>query len=203
MTPADFAFLVLAATLLASAIGVVTVRQPVHAVLLLVLAFFNAGGLFVLLGAEFLAMLLVIVYVGAVMVLLLFVVMMLGTDAHPLRSTARAALPLALVVAGILAAELGAVALGFQVLESAAAPAFPAPDAAQTPNTQALGQVLYTHYVLPFQAAGLILLVAMIGAIVLTHRQRAGVRRQVIRDQIARDPAEVLEVQKITPRTGA
>lgn len=201
MTAPDFAFYILAAVLLAAAAGVITARQPVHAVLALVLVFFNAGGLFILLGAEFLAMVLVIVYVGAVMVLFLFVVMMLDVGPESLRARGAAALPLGLLVAGVLLAELGAVAAGYAVLPSAAAPAHPVP--ADVDNARALGQVLYTEYVYAFQGAGLVLLVAMVGAIVLTHRRRAGVRRQDVAAQIERRREDVIEVVKVTPRTGA
>jgi NADH-quinone oxidoreductase subunit J len=201
MTAPDFAFYTLAAVLLAAAVGVIAARQPVHAVLALVLVFFNAGGLFILLGAEFLAMVLVIVYVGAVMVLFLFVVMMLDVGPEGLRARGAAAIPLGLAVAGVLLAELGAVAAGYAALPSAAAAAHPVPEGVD--NARALGQVLYTEYVYAFQGAGLVLLVAMVGAIVLTHRRRPGVRRQDVAAQIERRREDVIEVVKVTPRTGA
>ena len=201
MTPYDISFLVLAGTLLASAVGVISVRNPIHAVLLLVLTFFNAGGLFVLLGAEFLAMLLVIVYIGAVMVLFLFVVMMLSIKPKEKQKPSGGSLSFAILIAGILMFELGGIALSFHVLDGASAPISPIADGVT--NTKALGMVMYTDYIYPFQAAGLILLVAMIGAIVLTHRKRNGVLTQSISDQVSRDPKDVLEVHKVESRTGA
>lgn len=199
MTPADFAFFVLAAFLVVAALGVVATRNPVHGVLLLVLAFFNASGIFVLLGAEFLAMLLVIVYVGAVMVLFLFVVMMLRIGEKEYENRARGAFMAALVIVGIIFVELGSIVVGFRVLESAALPAFPEP--IHISNAKALGRILYTDYIFAFQAAGLILLIAMLGAIVLVHRKRPGVKRQNIANQIARDPKDILELHKIEPNT--
>lgn len=198
------AFYLFSAVLLFSAVMVVTVRNPVHAVLFLVLAFFNAAGLFVLLGAEFVAMILVIVYVGAVAVLFLFVVMMLDINLVGLRQGAGRFMSLGGVLGAVLLAEL-------IVLYSAwvSAPdhiknlASPTPDAAQIENTKALGRILYTEYVFAFQVSGLILLVAMIGAIVLTHRIRPGVRRQKIGDQVSRKQADVLDIQSVSPGSGA
>jgi NADH-quinone oxidoreductase subunit J len=183
--------------------GAVTIlaRNPVHSVLWLILAFFNAAGLMVLVGAEFIAMLLVIVYVGAVAVLFLFVVMMLDIDFAELRAGFIRNAPLGALVALVLLAELvlgiGATRVGALELGtpdgSAAAPA-------QASNTEAIGQLLYGKYLFLFEAAGIILLVAMVGAIVLTHRQRAGVRGQNISRQIARRPDEA--VVKTRPEVG-
>ncbi|MCA6233129.1 MAG: NADH-quinone oxidoreductase subunit J, partial [Phenylobacterium sp.] len=182
------AFYLLAAVTIAAGFGVVSARNPVHSVLFLILAFFSAAGLFVLMGAEFLAMLLVVVYVGAVAVLFLFVVMMLDVDFTALRQGFARSMPLGAAVAGILAFEM--VAVSAAVANRGAAgdsqgPLAPAPDA---PNAEMIGRVLYTDYVYFFQAAGLVLLVAMIGAIVLTLRHKPGVKRQVIADQVARTP---------------
>ncbi|MEJ0046160.1 MAG: NADH-quinone oxidoreductase subunit J [Rhodospirillales bacterium] len=186
--------------LLGSAAAVVTARNPVHAVLFLILAFFNAAGLFLLAGAEFLAMILVIVYVGAVAVLFLFVVMMLDVDFVQLREGFQRYAPVGAVVGAALLGELGAVLFGWQVAPGAADLRMSA-----TPlgvdNTRALGLVLYTDYFYLFQMAGLILLVAMIGAIVLTHRQRPGTRRQQITRQQTRIVADTLEVLHV--RSGA
>jgi NADH-quinone oxidoreductase subunit J len=180
---------------------VVVAKNPVHAVLFLILAFFNAAGLFVLLGAEFLAMLLVIVYVGAVAVLFLFVVMMLDVDFAELRAGFIKNAPLGALIGGILMIELILV-LGFALIRPglggvAAAP-MPPPETGIT-NTAALGRILYTKYVFFFQAAGLILLVAMIGAIVLTLRHRVRVKRQSIAAQVARSPRTAMEVVKLAP----
>ena len=166
--------------------------------LFLILAFFNAAGLFILQGAEFLAMILVVVYVGAVAVLFLFVVMMLDLDFLRMREGFMRYLPVGALVAVILLAEL-LVVLGGWTLSPAApeavAAAAPAPEAVT--NTHALGQILYTRYIYLFQAAGVVLLVAMIGAIVLTHRRRKGVRRQRISEQVYRRPEETVEVRKV------
>ncbi len=180
---------------------VIVARNPVHAVLFLILAFFNAAGLFVLLGAEFLAMLLIIVYVGAVAVLFLFVVMMLDVDFAELRAGFIKNAPLGAVIGGIVLVELIMV-LGFGVVKPGvagqlAAP-LPTPGSGVT-NTEALGLVLYTKYVYFFQGAGLILLVAMIGAIVLTLRHKEGVKRQSIAAQVARGPATAIEIVKLEP----
>jgi NADH-quinone oxidoreductase subunit J len=171
------AFFVLAAVTLVAGLLVVSARNPVHSVLFLIMAFFSAAGLFVLLGAEFLAMLLVVVYVGAVAVLFLFVVMMLDVDFSSLRAGFSQYLPIGMVI--------GAV---------------PAP--AGAPNIEAIGQVLYTDYVYFFQAAGMVLLVAMIGAIVLTLRHRKGVLRQNIADQVARTPATGMRIVQIQSGEG-
>jgi NADH-quinone oxidoreductase subunit J len=193
-------FYIFAALAVASGVMVIASRNPVHSVLFLILAFFNSAGLFILLGAEFLAMILVIVYVGAVAVLFLFVVMMLDIDFARLRSGFTRYLPIGALVGLVLLAELvlvlGSWAVGVQV---AAAPA----GAVTLTNTRALGDILYTRYIFAFQVAGLILLVAMIGAIVLTLRHRVGVRRQSISAQLARRRAETVEVVKVPLGTGA
>jgi len=196
------AFYVFSAILLGSGFMVITARNPVHSVLFLILAFFNAAALFVLLGAEFLAMILVVVYVGAVAVLFLFVVMMLDVDFAELKKGAQAYLIPGLGVGFLLLAELiAAVAVRWtfpaQVMKGAATPS-----PAQVSNTAALGHLLYTDYVYYFQVAGLILLVAMIGAIVLTLRHRTGVRRQKAWDQISRDRAETLALVDVKPGEG-
>ncbi len=196
------AFYLFAGILTLSALLVITAKNPVHSVLFLILAFFNAAGLFVLLGAEFVAMILVIVYVGAVAVLFLFVVMMLDINFSDLRKGAMQYVPIGLLVGAVLLGELitmysmWAFTPGFE--QNLAAPR----DMTVT-NTEALGQVLYTDYVFPFQIAGLILFVAMIGAIVLTHRTRPGVRKQKISDQNARKPSDVLEIKKVQTGAGA
>jgi NADH-quinone oxidoreductase subunit J len=197
---ADAFFYLFAALAVLSGAMVIMARNPVHAVLFLILAFFNAAGLFVLLGAEFLAMLLVIVYVGAVAVLFLFVVMMLDVDFAELRAGFVKNAPLGLVVAGIVLAELIMV-LGFRLVQPAtlAKAAAPVPTTAGMHNTKALGAIIYTNYAYLFEAAGLILFVAMIGAIVLTLRHKEGVRRQSIAAQVARGPATAMEVVKIAP----
>lgn len=200
MLPA-LAFYLFALVTVFSAIMVITARNPVHSVLFLILAFFNAAGLFVLLGAEFVAMILVIVYVGAVAVLFLFVVMMLDISFTELRKGAMRYVPVGLVVGGILLAELVFVFVGWTFSPSLDLNRAVAADAS-VDNTVALGRVLYTQYMYPFQVSGFILLVAMIGAIVLTHRRRPGVRRQKISDQNARRPEDVLEIKNISSGTG-
>ncbi len=179
-----------------SAVMVIVAKNPVHAVLFLILTFFNAAGLFILLGAEFLAMLLIIVYVGAVSVLFLFVVMMLDVDFAELRAGFIKNAPLGLMVGGILVIELIMV-LGFQVLKPGIAAQASVPIVPGASNTAAFGRVLYTKYVYFFQGAGLILLVAMIGAIVLTLRHKEGVKRQSIAAQNARTPATAMSVVKV------
>jgi NADH-quinone oxidoreductase subunit J len=178
-----------------SAAMVIIARNPVHAVLFLILTFFNAAGLFILLGAEFLAMLLVIVYVGAVAVLFLFVVMMLDVDFAELKAGYIKNAPVGVFVAGCVLVQLIALFMASKFGSEGTAVAAAAADGVS--NTQALGRVLYTKYVYFFQVSGLVLLVAMIGAILLTHRQREGVRRQVIAVQVARGPATGLEVVKV------
>ncbi len=192
------AFYVFAALLVASGVMVISARNPVHSVLYLVLAFFQAAGLCVLLGAEFIAMILVIVYVGAVAVLFLFVVMMLDINFRELRAGAMHYLPIGGLIGLILLAELAAV-LGAWIIAPAAEQAAAAPIAAlgDVSNTEALGRLIYTHYVYLFQAAGIVLLIAMIGAIVLTLREREGVRKQNIGAQLARRREEVVAVRKV------
>ena len=196
------AFYVFSTILLVSALMVVSSRNPVHSVLYLILAFFNAAALFVLLGAEFLAMILVVVYVGAVAVLFLFVVMMLDIDFSELKKGALQYLPLGALIGLGMAAELimvGAVWVFAPATVGARASATPA----GMTNTAALGRILYTDYVYYFQIAGLVLLVAMIGAIVLTLRSRPGVRRQVIAVQNARTAAMAVDMVDIKPGQGA
>jgi NADH-quinone oxidoreductase subunit J len=188
-------FYIFAVSAIAAAAMVIVARNPVHAVLFLILTFFNAAGLFILLGAEFLAMLLIIVYVGAVAVLFLFVVMMLDVDFAELRAGFIKNAPVGLLVGGVVLAELVILFLARGVGIPAGAPqAAAAPTLA---NTEALGQILYTKHVYLFQAAGLVLLVAMIGAIVLTLRHRVGVKRQSVAAQVARGPLTALEVVKV------
>ena len=195
------AFYVFAAVAVAAGIMVVTARNPVHSVLFLILAFFNAAGLFVLMGAEFLAMILVIVYVGAVAVLFLFVVMMLDINFAALRRGAMRYLWIGLAIGFVLLIELLAVFSGWIIAPQAAKlAAVPVP--AGVGNTEALGNVLYTDYFYLFEAAGLVLLVAMIGAIVLTLRERVGVRRQSIARQVARRPADSIEIRKVPKGSG-
>ncbi|WP_411288077.1 NADH-quinone oxidoreductase subunit J [Phenylobacterium sp.] len=185
------AFYLLAAVTVVAGLAVVSARNPVHSVLWLILAFFSAAGLFVLLGAEFLAMLLVVVYVGAVAVLFLFVVMMLDVDFAELRQGFARYMPLGLLIAGALAIEMVVVATTVASRGAARDSDVPMPSGAgvvDISNAEAIGRVLYTDYVYFFQAAGLVLLVAMIGAIVLTLRHKPGVRRQVIADQVLRSP---------------
>jgi NADH-quinone oxidoreductase subunit J len=196
------AFYLFSAVLIASAVMVIAGRNPVHSVLFLILAFFNAAALFVLLGAEFLAMILVIVYVGAVAVLFLFVVMMLDVDFAELKSGTLRYVPISLVVGGILLAELVFAGTAWR-FAAAVSHALANTNSAHLTNTEALGRILYTDYVYYFQIAGLILLVAMIGAIVLTLRHRTGVRKQSIRTQVRRDPAEAMHLVDVKPGQGA
>ncbi|HET8727674.1 MAG TPA: NADH-quinone oxidoreductase subunit J [Alphaproteobacteria bacterium] len=197
------AFYLFSAVAIASGVMVISARNPVHSVLFLILAFFNSAALFVLLGAEFLAMILVVVYVGAVAVLFLFVVMMLDINFAALRQGALQYLPIGALIGLILLVELllvfGAwvVAPGADV--AARAP-IPAPESVT--NTEALGRIVYTEYAYLFLASGLILLVAMIGAIVLTLRQREGVRRQRITEQVYRSRDAVIAVRKVESREG-
>jgi NADH-quinone oxidoreductase subunit J len=198
---ASLAFYVFAVILLASAAMVVSARNPVHSVLFLILAFFNAAALFLLAGAEFLAMILVIVYVGAVAVLFLFVVMMLDVNFAELRSGFQRFLPVGLAVGIVLVVELGIVVGGWKLAPQAATLRF-APMAAGVQNTAQLGRLLYTDYVLLFQLAGLVLLVAMIGAIVLTLRDRQASRRQNIAQQTARSPRQTMELVDVPLHAG-
>ena len=191
---AAIAFYVFAAILLVSAAMVVSARNPVHSVLFLILAFFNAAALFLIAGAEFLAMVLVIVYVGAVAVLFLFVVMMLDINFAELRSGFQRFLPVGVAVGVVLLVELAVVLGGWKIAPDALALRF-APNAIEQHNTVQLGRLLYTDYVLLFQAAGLVLLVAMIGAIVLTLRDKPpSSRRQNIARQLARTAANTMEM---------
>jgi len=196
-------FYLLAGTCVASAVMVVTARNPVHSVLFLILAFVNAAGLFVLLGAEFLAMILIVVYVGAVAVLFLFVVMMLDVDFAEMRQGLLNYLPVGALVGAVLLVELlivvGAWAIGPDVAKAVTSPIPPFGDIS---NTQALGLVLYTRYVYFFEAAGIILLVAMIGAIVMTLQHKPGVKRQSIAEQVARRRSTAIEVVKVKSGQG-
>src|SRR5215212_8402124 len=187
---AAIAFYLFATLTIVPALAVIFARNPVHSVLWLILAFFNAAGLMLLLGAEFIAMLVVIVYVGAVAVLFLFVVMMLDVDFATLRSGFTRNLPFGIIVALVLLAEIVIALFAHQ-----AGPAFASPRiaAAAEPNIVALGQLLYSRYLFAFELAGLILLVAMIGAIVLTHRSRRDTRPQKVWKQIARRPGDAIK----------
>jgi NADH-quinone oxidoreductase subunit J len=197
------AFYVFAAITVASAAMVVVSRNPVYSVLFLILAFFNAAALFVLIGAEFIAMILIIVYVGAVAVLFLFVVMMLDINVTALREGFLRYLPIGAMIGVVLLAEilLGLGVLGGNSATLAGVGKGPSPVLA-IDNTRAIGRVLYTQYFYLFQVAGLVLLVAMIGAIVLTLRTRPGVRRQRVGEQLYRPKEEVMTVVKVPTRGG-
>ena len=196
-------FYLFAGIMVASGAMVISARNPVHSVLFLILAFFNAAGLFVLMGAEFLAMILVVVYVGAVAVLFLFVVMMLDIDFAQLRQGFLKYAPIGASIGLVLLFELLLVG-GAWIFSPEAPQALgqPIPDLGRITNTHALGRILYTDYIFVFQASGLILLVAMIGAIVLTLRERVGVRRQKIGVQLARQRDQAVQVVKVRPREG-
>ena len=197
------AFYIFAAIIIASAVLVIAARNPVHSVFFLILAFFNAAGLFVLAGAEFLAMIMVIVYVGAVAVLFMFVVMMLDINFVRLREGFLQYLPVGVLVGLILLSELiFVVRTQVNVPDVLAISAAPTPAISDVTNTDALGRLIYTHYVYLFQAGGLSLRVAMIGAIVLTLRERPGVRKQRIADQVGRRRDEAVEIKKVTPGSG-
>lgn len=196
------AFYLLALVSVASAGCVVAARNPVHSVLFLITTFFSAAGLFVLMGAEFLAMLLVVVYVGAVAVLFLFVVMMLNVDFSEFRKGFARYMPVGGLVAGVLLIEMIMVSSIVATRGAAARNDAPFVSGAGISNTEAIGRVLYTDYVYFFQAAGLVLLVAMIGAIVLTLRRRTGVRKQVIADQVGRTPATGMDIVQIKSGAG-
>lgn len=190
------AFYLFAAVLLFSSVCVISSKNPVYSVLFLILAFFNAAGLFVLLGAEFVAMILVIVYVGAVAVLFLFVVMMLDINFAELRKGAMRYVPFGLILGGVLLAELLTLYQALPVPQ-------PLPEeVVSVENSKALGMVLYTDYVFPFQVSGLILLVAMIGAIVLTLRHRSGVLRQTIGEQVSRKTTDTVHIQRVASGSG-
>ncbi len=196
-------FFIFSTVLIGSAVAVISVRNPVHAVLFLILTFFNAAGLFVMLGAEFIAMILVIVYVGAVAVLFLFVVMMLDINFAELRKGMLKHAPVGALVGLVLLVEFVWMYSSWNMHpETGTHTSQPIPDHLEKTNTHALGEVLYTHYVYLFQVSGLILLVAMIGAIALTLRTRQNVRRQDISSQINRNPKDVLKVEKITTGAG-
>jgi len=201
MSVAAFFFYLFSAVMIAAAFMVISARNPVHSVLFLILAFFNAAGLFVLLGAEFLAMILVLVYVGAVAVLFLFVVMMLDVDFAELKQGfakyLRLGVPLGFLILAEIAFVVGAWTIGPLSIENTASPTPPG-----MTNTMALGEVLYTQYAYLFEAAGLVLLTAMIGAIVLTLRHKPEVKRQDVTQQNARMPAETVELRKVASRQG-
>jgi len=196
-------FYAFAAIAVAAAVMVVSARNPVHSVLFLIVTFFTTAGLFVLIGAEFLAMVLVVVYVGAVAVLFMFVVMMLDINFVEMREGFLQYMPIGVLVGIILLVELlmvlGTASMSPAVMASGTEPI---PDLTQRQNTAALGDVLYTKYIYLFQTAGMILLVAMIGAIVLTLRQRPGVRKQNIAKQLARRREDAVELKKVQPGQG-
>jgi NADH-quinone oxidoreductase subunit J len=198
--PALF-FYLFAAVCVASAFMVIASRNPVHSVLFLILAFVNAAALFVIAGAEFLAMILIVVYVGAVAVLFLFVVMMLDVDFVELRQGFLSYLPFGAVLGTVFLFELISVGV-FWVVSPTAPKALSSPIAANITNTQALGLVLYTRYVYYFEVAGLVLLVAMIGAIVLTLQHKVNVKRQSIAAQNARTKASAIEIRQVRPGQG-
>ncbi|MFQ8431965.1 NADH-quinone oxidoreductase subunit J [Amaricoccus sp. W119] len=201
---AVFAFYLFAIVAVVSGVLVISARNPVHSVLWLILAFFSAAGLFVLLGAEFVAMLMLIVYVGAVAVLFLFVVMMLDVDFAALRAGVARYLPIGLLIGLVLLVQLGFAFGAWELSDEALSlrqAVTPPPD--QVHNTAALGDLLYTRYVLLFQLAGLVLLVAMVGAIVLTLRKRVYVKRQSVVEQMYRDPKAAVELLDIKPGQGA
>lgn len=195
-------FYAFAAILVVSSLMVITAKNPVHSVLFLILAFFNAAGLFVLLGAEFIAMILVIVYVGAVAVLFMFVVMMLDINFADLRKGAMQFIPLGLLIGGIMLVEFFMMFSSWnfanEAIQNLDVPAV----AGQGSNSKALGLILYTDYVFPFQVSGLILLVSMIGAIVLTHRRRSDVLRQKVGNQVERTVEDSVEIQKVKVGAG-
>jgi NADH-quinone oxidoreductase subunit J len=192
-------FWIFATVLVVSAFNVILARNPVHSVLFLILAVVNAAGLFLLLGAEFLAMILVVVYVGAVAVLFLFIVMLLDVDFARMKQGFVQYLPQGLLIAVCVALELGYVVWNWAVSPNIAEPATPS---GTLSNTAALGEVLYTRYFYFFQAAGMILLTAMIGAIVLTLQHKAGVKRQDVGAQVARNPETAVELRKVPSRAG-
>jgi NADH-quinone oxidoreductase subunit J len=200
MIIASLCFYLFAAVMIAAAVMVISARNPVHCVLFLILAFLNAAGLFVLMGAEFLGLILAIVYVGAVAVLFMFVVMMLDIDFTAVREGFLQYLPIGGAIGLVLMVELGFAVAAIRSGEGTMA--MPAPGAGEVSNTEALGRLIYTDYFYLFQAAGVILLIAMVGAIVLTLRRREGVRRQSIADQVGRRREESVEIRKVTPGSG-
>jgi len=195
-------FYIFSAVAIAAAVMVITARNPVHSVLFLILTFFNAAGLFVLLGAEFLAMILVMVYVGAVAVLFLFVVMLLDINFTELRQGMLNYLPVGVSIGLILLVELAMVLTAWTLSPTALSNVAVPMDASAVTNTEAIGLILYTRYVYFFQAAGMVLLVAMVGSIVLTLRHKPGVKRQNIADQVARNPATAVEIRTVKPGQG-
>ncbi|TVP71987.1 MAG: NADH-quinone oxidoreductase subunit J [Rhodobacteraceae bacterium] len=200
---ADYTFYAFAVTILTSGLMVTVSRNPVHAVLWLILAFLSGAGFFVLLGAEFLAMLLIIVYLGAVIVLFLFVVMMLDVDFASLKGEVARYFPIAALVGLVLLMQMSLLVGSWQAADGALAlRQAPTPDPDQIHNTKALGLIIYDQYFLVFQVSGLVLLVAMIGAIVLTLRHRKDVKRQDVTAQMHRDPAKALELKDIKPGQG-
>jgi NADH-quinone oxidoreductase subunit J len=203
MTVAALAFYAFAITVVAAGFMVTVARNPVHSVLWLILTFLSSAGLFVLLGAEFVAMLLIIVYVGAVAVLFLFVVMMLDVDFAELKAEMARYMPLAALIGVVLLMQL-ALVFGAWVTapEAEGLRRAVSPDIAEMHNTKAIGMILYDQYFLLFQLAGLILLVAMIGAIVLTLRHRVGIKRQNVMAQMHRDPALAMELKDVKPGQG-
>ncbi len=203
MSVADFAFYVFAVSVLTGGLMTVVSKNPVHSVLWLIMAFLSSAGLFVLLGAEFVAMLLIIVYVGAVAVLFLFVVMMLDVDFAELKGEMVKYMPIGLLIGVILLMQLAMAVGTWQFSDQALGlRAAVAPDPGQVHNTAALGRLIYDDYILLFQLAGLILLVAMIGAIVLTLRHRPNIKRQNVIAQMHRDPAKALELKDVKPGQG-
>ncbi|MCW5713812.1 MAG: NADH-quinone oxidoreductase subunit J [Bauldia sp.] len=194
-------FYLFSAVLLGSGLMVVAARNPVHSVLFLILAFVNAAALFLLLGAEFLALILIVVYVGAVAVLFLFVVMMLDVDFAELRQGFLHYLPTGALIGIVILCEV-LIAIGGYVIAPDEIATVPVPTPGAISNTEAIGQLLYTRYLFYFQLAGLVLLVAMIGAIVLTLRHKEGVKRQSIAAQNARTPATAIEIKKVEPGRG-
>jgi len=190
---AIIAFYLFATLTIASAVAVIFARNPVHSVLWLIMAFFNAAGLMLLLGAEFIAMLLVIVYVGAVAVLFLFIVMMLNIDFAALRSGFTKNLPFGLIIALVLLAEM---VVAVSAWRAGPVTGGAQPVTASQPNIEAIGELLYSRFLFPFEIAGLILLVAMIGAIVLTHRSRGDARGQKVWKQVDRRPDEAIKLEQ-------
>jgi len=197
-----FAFYMFAIITVVAAVVVISTRNPVHSVLFLILGFFNSAGLFVLLGAEFLAMILVVVYVGAVAVLFMFVVMMLDVSIVEVRDGFLHYLPLGAVIGFILVMELGVVAGGWTFTPDVEKNFAEQLISNSVTNTEAIGNIIYTQYAYYFQTAGFILLVAMIGAIVLTHRTRVDVLRQRVGDQLSRNPSNTIEIKKISSGSG-
>ena len=200
MTVLSFTFYLFAISAIVGGLLTVVSRNPVHSVLWLILAFLSSAGLFVMLGAEFVAMLLIIVYVGAVAVLFLFVVMMLDVDFAELKAEMTKYMPLALLIGVVLVMQL-MIALGVWGFSDGAQVRAQAP-ISDMENTAALGLLLYDKYFMLFQLAGLILLVAMIGAIVLTLRHRVDIKRQNVLEQMYRDPAKAMELKDVKPGQG-